>query len=184
MRKALLLAALLALLVPACSSAPGPAGGERTVFQITMIGMDEHGPDPFGKVADVQVPEIYNQSDSTVRVTAVRLLDPPKGVRLVSVTAYPQVPEYGAQEFGASGDLAKECPKFYPSPHQVSAAVTAPHAYSDWTVMLALQFSKPGRYYLSQIRINYLADGKPGWQDQNLHLTIYEIRGFNNGSPC
>jgi hypothetical protein len=75
---------------------------------MAMIGMDEHGPDPFGKVADVQV----------------------------------------------------------------------------WIVMLALQFSKPGRYYLSQIRINYLADGKPGWQDQNLHLTIYEIRGFNNGSPC
>jgi hypothetical protein len=182
-RKTILAAALLASLVPACSTAPGPATGERAVFRIDMIGVDEHGPDPFGKVADVQVPEIYNQSSSTVRMTSVRLLDPPKGLRVVSETAYLWAPIGVPQTFGAAGDLPKECPKEY-VPHPVTAAITPPHAYSDWIVVLALQFAKPGRYYLGRVRISYLDDGKPGWQYQNMHITIYEIRGFNNGTGC
>jgi hypothetical protein len=183
MRKAMLIAALLASLVPACSSAPGPGGPEPVVLRIEMKGVQEHGPDPFGQLADVQVPEMYNQSSSTVRVTSVRLLAPPKGVRVVSETAYLWAPTGAPQGFGDSGDLPKECPKIY-KPHPVSAAVIRPHAYSDWIVILALRFAKPGRYYFGQERINYLADGKPGWQVQNLHITIYEVRGFNGGPEC
>jgi len=182
MRKSILIAALLASLVPACSSASGQADPERTVFRIEMIGADEHGPDPFGQLADVQVPEMYNQSGSTVRVTSVRLLAPPKGVRVVSETAYSE--SSGATSgFGDSGDLPKECPKEY-EPHPLADAVTPPHAYSNWIIVTALSFAKPGRYYFGQERIDYLADGKPGWQVQNLHITIYEVRGFNPGPQC
>lgn len=183
MRKAILIAALLASLVSGCSSAPGPGGPERTVFRIEMKGVQEHGPDPLGQLADVQVPQMYNQSGSTVRVTSVRLLAPPKGVYVVSETAYRWSVNGVTPGFGDSGDLPKECPKTY-KPHAVTAAVTAPHAYSNWIIVLALHFAKPGRYYFDQERINYLADGKPGWQVQNLHITIYEIRGFNPGPQC
>jgi hypothetical protein len=147
MRKAMLIAALLASLVPACSSAPGPGGPERAVFRIEMKGVQEHGPDPFDQLADVQVPQMYNQSSSTVRVASVRLLAPPKGVRVVRETAYRWSVNGVTPGFGDSGDLPKECPKIY-KPHPVTAAVTAPHAYSNWIVILAMRCAKqlrPGK---------------------------------------
>ena len=183
MRKTFLLAALLATLVPACSSAPGPADPGRVVFTIEMTGVHMRGPDPFGQIADLQIPALHNQSDRSVTLRSVQLLEPPKGVRVVSVTAYLWQPSGAPQSFGAWGNLPKECPHEF-RPHPVSAAVTPAHADSAWLVMLALRFSKPGPYYFGKARISYVTNGKPGWQDQNIHITLDEVRGFNPGSLC
>jgi len=134
-------------------------------------GYFQEGPSPAGRLVDLQVPPLHNQSGSTVRLSSVQLVDPPAGVRLVSVTAYPFQQVGVGVTLGAWGDLPKLCPKEY-IPYPVTAAVTAARSDSDWIVMLAVDVPKLGRYHFGRVRIDYIANGKPGWQYQNLDIII------------
>jgi len=89
----------------------------------------------------------------------------------------------GAANLWRLGQSAQGMPARVPAA-PVSAAVPAPQSDSAWMVMLALRLSKPSRYYFGKARINYVTNGKPGWQDQNIHITIDEVRGFNPGRLC
>ena len=46
------------------------------------------------------------------------------------------------------------------------------HKSSQWYVVIAVAFSKPGRYYLKRIRIDYTTDGHQGWQYQDIDTTV------------
>ena len=52
------------------------------------------------------------------------------------------------------------------------AAVTRPHAYANWLIVIAFTIVKPGRCYLGRAKIDYTAGGQRGWQYQNLNTRI------------
>src|SRR5262249_44723589 len=83
-----------------------------------------------------------------------------------SVFAYPPGPGVGV----IFGNLLKDCPDL--KQYAVTAAVTPPHAETQWNIVLAITFAKPGRYDLHRVKIFYSADGHRGWQYQNLNTTM------------
>jgi hypothetical protein len=64
---------------------------------------------------------------------------------------------------GGAGDLARECPDLF-KPKPINSYITPPHGASSWFVVIAFTISKPGRYYLGKVRVDYTAEGEPGWQ--------------------
>jgi hypothetical protein len=51
--------------------------------------------------------------------------------------------------------------------------VNPPHADSNWDVVLAMTFTKPGRYHLHWVKIYYTTNGRNGWQYEHLNLTVF-----------
>jgi hypothetical protein len=151
------------LLAAGCS--PGP--GERTVFKLdTGFGEGDRDVSTID-IMDVGVPFLYNITGQRVQVRKVTLASAPRDVRLIGVTAH------AGQPVGiVFGDLARRCRTEYP-PHPVTDAVTRPHSLSNWFLVLAVTFSKPGRYYIGRVKIYYTAGGQDGWQYQNLHATFW-----------
>ncbi|HEY1967899.1 MAG TPA: hypothetical protein VGH89_08120, partial [Pseudonocardia sp.] len=45
-------------------------------------------------------------------------------------------------------------------------------ASSPWFVVIAFTISKPGRYFLGKVRIDYTTDGHKGWQYQDIGTTM------------
>jgi hypothetical protein len=116
---------------------------------------------------DIGVPELHNLTARSVRVRKISLVAVPRTVRLLNVTAHP------GQPVGiVRGDLVKLCRTTYPS-YPVTDAITAPYGDSNWFLVLAIQFAKPGRYELRRVKIFYTTGGRQGWQYQNFFTTIY-----------
>jgi hypothetical protein len=173
MRKALLAAVLAASLVPACSGPPGPDGPQKVVFQVAG-GLQTGGYAAVGEILDLGLLNLQNLTGSTVRLRSVQLVSPPAGLRVLNATAYRWL-QPGGYTISASGDLPRACPKEY-TPYPLAAAVTRPHANSPWEVIVAMTFSRPGTYHIYRFRINYVIDGRRGWQYQNLDTVITAIR--------
>jgi hypothetical protein len=162
-------AALVSLASGGCAGAPG---GQRIVFPLTTGNVRWTGSSHIDEITDIGVPLGSNVSDATVRLVALRLVDPPAGLRMREVDAYStrglpfgQFPFY-------LGDLPAECPKYYGHPRPVSAVTVAPHSQVDWIVSIVVTMSKPGRYHFGRVKITYTSHGVQGWQYQNLHLTL------------
>lgn len=154
------------LLAGGCSAA-APYGSEHAVFSVPT-GFREGISATTVDVVDIGVPLLYNMSGQRVRVLRVGLTQVPASVQLRSITAHPAT--NGTIGLG-HGDLVKFCRKNFP-PYPVTDAVTAPHANSNWYVLLAVSFTHPGRYYLGRVKIFYTAGGQRGWQYDNLFATI------------
>ena len=122
-------------------------------------------------------------SGGPIRLRAVRLVSTPPGVRVVNIRAYLSWKVGVGYLMNAYGDLPRQCPREY-SPQPVSAVVTRPYSDSSWMVIIAIKVSKLGTYHLRKVRIDYIADGKKGWQYQNLNATVHGIRGWFPGSGC
>jgi hypothetical protein len=153
------------LLTGGCSPTPGQAG-QRVVFPVaTGFSQGLRRSTPVD-IIDVGVPALYNLTGKAVQVRKVTLVAVPAAVRLLDVTAHP-----GQATGIVAGNLRKLCRHSYPS-YPVTAAVTRPHAESNWFLVLAVNFTRPGRYYLGKVKIYYTTGGQNGWQYQNLFTTI------------
>jgi hypothetical protein len=127
-------------------------------------------------VIDVGLPLLHNTTDHAVRLRWVRLAEHVKGVHVLDVTAY-QYSQVGQGVGAATGDLRKRCRKEM-IPYPVTTVVTGGHKDSNWFIVIALTFSKPGRYHLGRAKIGYQINGATGWQYQYLSttLTVHQTR--------
>lgn len=166
--RALRLAALLAagaLLGAGCSSTD-----EHAVFTVAT-GQSTSATARTTDLADLGVPDLYNQSGQTVRLLGVSLVSAPSSVRLRRVTAYLHS-QTGVHVLGyALGDFVRHCRRQM-TPYPVSSVVVPPHTYAKWYLVLSVTFARPGHYYLGQVKIDYTTGGHGGWQYQDIHYTM------------
>ncbi len=169
----------LAGLLTACGSGAGQA-----VYSV-QTGYFARFPYTTADIIDLGLPELYDQTSQPVRLLWVTPVHWPAAIRLHSITAYNYY-QAGAGVISALGDLPKECPREF-VPHPLSVVMTAAHSTSDWFVVFALTISRPGRYYLSQVKIGYTTRGQQGWQYQNLDTELVVTRASRPtiiGHPC
>jgi hypothetical protein len=162
---------MAAALLAGCSS----ANGEATVLQVVPAFGGQGGRDTTIDTVDIGVPGTPNLTGHSVRWEHVSLVSEPAAVHLDSVFAYPPGPGIGL----VSGNLIKGCPHYKAYP--LTAAVVPPHAQMRWNVVIAVTFTKPGRYDLRRIRIVYRTDGHRGWQYQRINTTMV-IRSARKGA--
>jgi hypothetical protein len=154
----LAVAALLpALLAAACSATTG----QRTVFP-DSTGTSNRMPMSRDEITDVGFEPFYNVTGDPIRLRSVSFVSPPDALRVLNVRAY-NYKHTRDVPVGAAGDLAKECPDLF-KPKPTNSYITPPHGASSWFVVIAFTISKPGRYYLKKVRVDYTAGGHPGWQ--------------------
>jgi hypothetical protein len=160
--------AALALLAGGCSA---PAGGDP-VFKMTggykfsfPIQVDEPGD------IGLSVGWLDNTTDAAVHLTGVRFADPPAALHWINTLAYSYKDTHESGIIGNVGILQKECPRFY-RPHPLSVVTVPAHANSRWLVVLAFTLSRPGRYHLPTVRIDYTTGGHHGWQYQNINTSV------------
>jgi|SRR5580658_3380812 hypothetical protein len=157
----------VALIAAGCTKAAGGGQGERVVFTVATGFGQGLRESTTVDIDDIGVPDLYNGTGHAVKVLKVSLASAPRAARLLNVTAHP------GQAVGIiGGNLLKLCKTMYPS-YPVTDAVTAPHAYSNWHLVLAVTLTRPGRYDLRRVKIDYTTDGHNGWQYQNIFTTIF-----------
>jgi hypothetical protein len=171
----LLIGGLLAALAAGCGRSPAPADQEQVVFKV-WTGFSNSGPGFAQRILDLGLPLLHNVSDSPVSLRSVELVSPGADVRLVSATAYLFNQTHGTT-ISAFGDLPAECPATY-VPHPLTAAVTLPRSDSNWTVILALKISRPGKYNFRRVKVDYTVGGRKGWQYYNLEDFIDVMPGY------
>jgi hypothetical protein len=154
----------MVLAVPACA---GPAGADRTVFQLQSTQYTEGGHFPVGDIVDVGLAPLHNLTSSSVRIRSVRIVDLPSALRVLRVYAYTNA-ETPARLAIVEGNLIRACPHLPPYP--LSRVVTAPHRDSNWQVLVVFKMLRPGRYDVDRARINYIMNGQKGWQYQNFGM--------------
>jgi hypothetical protein len=152
-----------ALLTAGCASGHD---GEGTVFTV-VTGFSQTMPATTVDVVDVGVPDLTNVSSDTIKIRGVSLVSAGRWVHLASVTAY----GLGGGVGLVHGDLLKYC-RTVNQPYPVTRDVTPPRSGSRWDLVLAITFARPGIYHLARVRISYTANGRQGWQYQNLSTTI------------
>jgi hypothetical protein len=161
------LAISLIVLGPLAAGCSSGAGSERVVFT-QYSGFSQGVVVTTVDILDIGLPyELQNLTGSIVKVRAVRLADPPHGVRLISVTACGPGPGPGM----LTGNLLKYCRQTY-TPYPVTDDVTAPHAGSPWRLVVAVVFTRPGTYLLRRVKLYYQVNGQSGWQYEYLNATI------------
>jgi hypothetical protein len=165
---ALLLPLAAVLMCTACAP-PQARGGEESVFPASENAVFTD-PASTDEILDIGIEPLQNVSGSSVKLTSVTLASPPAALRILNVRAYNAAQTQGFV-LGQEGDLPTECPRQY-EPHPVDAIITPAHQSSLWYVVIAVAFSKPGRYYLKRIRIDYTTDGHQGWQYQDIDTTV------------
>lgn len=126
-------------------------------------------------IVDIGLPALYNITGRSARIRQVTLVDVPPAVHLLGVTAHP-----GLATGIVFGNLATRCRTTYPS-YPVTDAVARPHSQSNWYLVLAITFAKPGRYDLRSVKISYTTGGQDGWQYQNV-FTIVEVNAARPGT--
>ena len=114
------------------------------------------------EITDIGFDPFYNLTGEPIRLRSVTFASPPPELRILNVRAY-NYKQTKETVIGLSGDLAKECPHVF-KPKPINSYVTPPHGSSSWFVVIAFTISKPGRYSLKRVRIDYTAAGRPSWQ--------------------
>lgn len=155
----------LAILAGAVGCVSQTHNGEQIVFAV-QTGIRETGPINRDEINDVGLPPLQNVSGRPVRIRSVQWVDKPAAVHILSVVAY-NIHQTGTYVNSMEGDLPVACPHQY-RPRPLGSFVTAAHANTGWYVVIAFTISKLGRYYMNKVKITYTADGKPGWQYQNV----------------
>src|SRR5262245_55666069 len=175
MRRNLVGTLLSALLVAGCTTS---SHDEKVVFAV-QTGFSQGGPATTADVLDLGIPLLHNVTGDTVQLRWVRLAERYDGMQVQNVTAY-KYSQVGEGINALFGDLRKYC-KTEMTPYSVGGKRTRPHADSDWLVVIALTFSKPGRYHIKRAKIGYKANGFTGWQYQNLN-TLITVHKANPGT--
>jgi len=159
--------AACALLSTGCS----PGGEhEHVVFKVAT-GFSNKATARTTDLVDIGLPPLHNLSGQTVTLRGVSLVSAPRSVHIRMVTGYLRSQTHIWALGFAIGNFVKHCRREM-TPYRLPSVVTAPHADSRWYLVLSLTFSKPGRYYLRRVRIDYTVGGQEGWQYQNLFQTM------------
>ena len=172
MRRLVTAAAALLLLAAAGCAGPGRPDGRQRVVLAVQTGITDGYTINRLEINDEGVPPLHNLTRYPVRLESVQWVNQPAAAHIVNVYAYAYA--YAAVGHGiisGEGNLPVACPNQY-HPRPISAAVTAPHADSQWFVVIAYTISKVGTYHMDRLKIGYVTHGHHGWQYQNLDTTI------------
>jgi hypothetical protein len=171
MKQLLLIALVAVILAAGCSEPPpGPDGPERVVFVLNS-GYKQWGHVNDINEIDLGVTELQSTSSHAVRIRWLRIVSPPKALKMDSVVAYPYVGHGGIAV--TEGNLLKGPCRRYMPPYPVTDALIRPHQLSGWFFILGFTLTKPGRYYINRIKIAYTTQGQKAWQYQYLFTTFY-----------
>jgi hypothetical protein len=173
MRRLLLCAAVACLLAAAAGcSDPAPRRGDPKAVLAVQVGITDGYTRNTDEIIDIGLPTLHNRTGHAVRLLSVQWVNKPAAAQIIRVygNAYSRL---GHGFIGDEGDLPFACPQWY-KPVPVTSVVTPPHADSDWFVVIAFKFAKPGFYHLNRVKIRYITDGHRGWQYQNLY-TSYKV---------
>jgi hypothetical protein len=164
----LLSAAAAALISAGCTSAADHSG-PQDVFS-PGEGTSSVQPMHTLEITDVGISPLQNISGFPVRLKSVTIEAPPPELHILNVRAY----NYLATKdtlIGGAGDLPTMCPRQY-KPHAVGSFVTPAHERTTWFIVVAFTISKPGRYKLPRLRIDYTTNGHDGWQYFEIDTTV------------
>jgi hypothetical protein len=177
LRSAPVLALSLALTAGCTSTSTHRHRGEQAAFAVvTGFGQGLRDSTPLD-IVNVGVPDLYHHTSHTIRIREVSLSSAPRAVRLLNVTAHP------GQAVGViRGNPLKRCQASYPA-YPVTDAVTAPHANSNWHLVLAITITRPGTYDLRRVKIRYTINGRTRWQYQNIFTTIHVLTAHPGTKP-
>jgi hypothetical protein len=153
-----LAAAAAAMMLAACSAPAGPDGTQGTAIQSHPY-MDLPGEAPTGTIIDF-AGLLGNSDGASFRVRSVRMISPSgPGIR-VTIRALAPSRDNGGTFAYFQGDLAK-CPKRADYKlRPVARIVEPPHGQSDWRLLVSVVFTKPGRYHLYLLKVDYVEDGE------------------------
>jgi hypothetical protein len=166
MKRRTIVTLLSALLIAGCTA---NSDSSQNVFAVQR-GITQGGPASTVDVVNIGLPMLHNMSADVVRLRWVRLAEHYRGMRVLNVTAY-KYSQVGAGIAASLGDLRKHCRKDM-TPYPVAGDATPPHKDSNWLIVIAITFSKPGRYAIKRAKIGYRTNGHDGWQYQNLDTTV------------
>jgi hypothetical protein len=158
---------LAGMLAAACASVP--VTGMRAVFP-ESTGMNSRTPTKTDEINDIGFEPFYNRSSDPIRLRSVTFVSPPAVLHVLNVRAY-NYKQTKDVPIGGAGDLAKECPHLF-QPKPINSYVIPRRGASSWFVVIAFTISKPGRYYLRRVRIDYTAAGHHGWQYIDIDTTM------------
>lgn len=163
-------AALAALtLVAGCASGSN-APGQRRVFLPTSDQARGFFPVHPHQIVDFGVPDFSNMTAQSVRITGVSIPDAPPGMTIVNTRSY-RYSDTGTGIIIQRGDLPSACS--YYKPHPVAGIVIPPHDQNPASyAIIAARFARPGRYFVHDVRVDYVSGGKPGYQLQPINMTI------------
>jgi hypothetical protein len=159
---AVAVAVAMAMALAGCSASPGPEGAHGTALggspglQITQVA-------PTGRIMNFGG-LLYDLDGTAIRVLRVRLISQSgPGIRHVAIWALaPSLDEGGS--FILQGDLSR-CGSgdLGHGAVPVTGIVEPPHGNSDWRLVVSLVFTKPGRYHLDRLKIDYVEAGRRYW---------------------
>jgi hypothetical protein len=164
-----IIAAAASALISAGCASPGAPGGHHDVFT-PGEGTSSVQPMHTLEITDVGIFPLQNISGSPVRLKSVTIASPLPGLHILNVRAYNYLETKGTL-IGGAGDLPTMCPRQY-KPHPAGSFVTPPHKRATWFIVVAFTISKPGRYNLRRLRIDYTTDGHDGWQYFEIDTTV------------
>lgn len=182
-----LVAAGVAVALAACSAPAGPDGTEGTALGGTP-GLQVTQEWPTGRIMNF-AGLLFNQDGAALRVRSVRLISPSgPGVRDVTIRALAPSLDEGGQ-FILQGDLAKCGPgDLGYGAVPVSRIVEPPHGESDWRLLVSLVFTKPGRYHLYRLKVDYVEDGRRHWDYVRADIIVRAVSPKTDPSliqpPC
>src|SRR5712691_5820333 len=168
-----LAAAATAMMLTACSST-GPDGTQGTAIRGRPY-LRLPGEAPTGTTINF-AGLLYNYDGTSFRVRSVRMISP-SGPGIGDVTIRALAPSLDEGETFAyfQGDLAK-CPKrldYRVMP--VTRITEPPHGESDWRLLVSIVFTKPGRYHLYLLKVDYVEDGQRHWDYVRANIPVRAI---------
>jgi hypothetical protein len=159
----------VAALLPALLAAGCASTGQHTVFP-DSTGFTSTMHSKVDEITDIGFEPFYNRTGDPIRLRRAAFVSPPSDLHILNVRAY-NYRQAKETVLGQSGDLAKECPHLF-KPKPISSYLTPPHGSSSWFIVIAFTISKPGRYNLKRVRIDYTDAGHPGWQYIAINTTV------------
>lgn len=168
-RSAVLISALAALFMCVSCASPQAQGSQHAVFPLST-GTNSTMPINTSEILDIGLYPLPNLSGSPVRLKSVTIASPPPELHILNVRAY-NYDQTKNVVIGGAGDLRTECPHQY-KPYPVDSFITPAHAKSSWFIVIAFTISKPGRYNLRRLRIDYTTNGLEAWQYLEIDTTV------------
>jgi len=178
-------AALLAAIITGGCSGTDRRGREQAVFHVqTNIRLGQGA--NVNEIIDIGLEPFANTTSQPVRVRSIHLVRMPAAVHLVSVRAFSCQLMNGCV-FTAVGDMTSECPRQFKSVPLNTVIVPPRKTSYNRQPVVAIRVSRPGRYFLGRVRIDYTSNGQHGWQYQNLWFTAIVVsppRPDGQMKPC
>jgi hypothetical protein len=83
--------------------------------------------------------------------------------------------------------MTSECPRQFKSVPLNTVIVPPRKTSYNRQPVVAIRVSRPGRYFVGRVRIDYTTGGQPGWQYQNIWFTATVVnppRPNGQMKPC